>query len=34
MYKIFFYKNKNGTEPVLEYLKKLRESKSKDSRIK
>lgn len=34
MYKVFFYRDRNGKEPVLEYLKKLRSNKSKDSRIK
>ena len=34
MYKIFFYKDKNGNEPVLEYLRELSNKKDKDSRIK
>lgn len=34
MHKIFFYKDKNGKEPVLEYLKELALKKDKDSRIK
>lgn len=34
MHKIYFYKDKNGNEPVLDYLKKLIEKKDKDSRIK
>lgn len=34
MHKIHFYKDKNGNEPVLDYLKKLTEKKDKDSRIK
>ena len=34
MYEIHFYKDKNGKEPVLEYMKKLAGKKDKDSRIK
>ncbi len=34
MHKIYFYKDKNGNEPVLEYLKELLDKKDKDSRIK
>ena len=34
MYKIHFYKDKNGNEPVLEYLKELAKKEDKDSRIK
>lgn len=34
MYKIYFYKDKNGNEPVLEYLNELAAAKDKDSRIK
>ena len=34
MYKIYFYKDKNGEEPVLDYLKELAAKKDKDSRIK
>ena len=33
MYKIKFYKDKNGKEPVREYLSKLGNKKDKDSRI-
>ena len=34
MHKIFFYKDKNGREPVWEYLKELMSKKDKNSRIK
>lgn len=34
MYDIYFYKDKNGKEPVLDYLKDLSKQKGKDSRIK
>lgn len=34
MHKIYFYKDKNGREPVLEYLAELTGKKDKDSRIK
>ncbi|HEL2412805.1 TPA: type II toxin-antitoxin system RelE/ParE family toxin [Streptococcus suis] len=34
MYTIYFYKDKNGMEPVLEYLRELASKKGKDSRIK
>ena len=34
MYKIHFYKDRNGNEPVLDYLKELSGKKDKDSRIK
>ena len=34
MYKIHFYKDKNGKEPVYEYLRELTAKKDKDSRIK
>lgn len=34
MYKIVFYRDKNGVEPVYEYLRKLRGKQSKDFRIK
>lgn len=34
MHEIIFYRDKNGREPVLEYLEELAKSKSKDSRIK
>ena len=33
MYKIIFYRDKNGNEPVFEYMKKLSKKKDKDSRI-
>lgn len=34
MYKVIFYKDRNGNEPVFEYMEKLKKSQSKDSRIK
>lgn len=34
MHKINFYKDRNGKEPVLDYLKELISKKDKDSRIK
>ena len=34
MHKIHFYKDKNGNEPVGEYIAKLARKKDKDSRIK
>lgn len=34
MYNIFFYKDKKGDEPVLDYMRKLASKKGKDSRIK
>lgn len=34
MYEIHFYKNKNGKEPVKEYISELAGRKDKDSRIK
>lgn len=34
MYKIYFYKDKNGNQPVLEYLNELSAATDKDSRIK
>ncbi len=34
LHKIYFYKDKNGSEPVLAYLKELASKKDKDSRIK
>lgn len=34
MYKIYFYVDKNGKEPVLEYLRSLAKKQGKDSRIK
>ena len=34
MYKIHFYKDRSGKEPVLDYLRDLSRKKDKDSRIK
>lgn len=34
LHKVYFYKDKNGHEPVLEYMLKLSAKKDKDSRIK
>ena len=34
MHEIYFYKDKDGKEPVLEYLTDLAQRKDKDSRIK
>lgn len=34
MYQIFFYKDKNGKEPVREYINELATHKDKNSRIK
>lgn len=34
MHPIYFYKDKNGNEPVKEYLKELAKKKDKDSRVK
>ena len=34
MYRIHFYKDKNGTRPVAEYLRELAKNNDKDSRIK
>lgn len=34
LHKIFFYKDKSGNEPVLEYMYELADRKDKDSRIK
>lgn len=34
MHKINFYRDKNGNEPVLDYLRELTSKKDKDSRIK
>lgn len=34
MHKIYFYKDKNGKEPVLDYIKSLEKKNDKDSRIK
>lgn len=33
IYKIYFYKNSNGEQPVLEYLNKLKKQNSKNSRL-
>lgn len=33
MYQIYFYRDKNGKEPVAEYIKELAQKKDKDSRI-
>lgn len=34
MYQVFFYRDKTGTQPVVEYMKGLSKKKDKDSRIK
>lgn len=34
MHNIYFYKDKNGNEPVLDYMRELTRKKGKDSRIK
>jgi len=34
MYKIAFYRDKSGKEPVFEYLKELSQKMEKDSRVK
>lgn len=34
MYKVYFYKDKNGKQPVLEYLRELSSKTDKNSRIK
>jgi phage-related protein len=34
LYKVHFYRDKNGGEPVLEYITELASKKDKDSRIK
>lgn len=34
LHEIIFYKDNNGNEPVLEYLKELSKNRSKDNRIK
>lgn len=34
MHAIYFYKDKNGNEPVLDYMRELASQKGKDSRIK
>ena len=33
LYKIYFYRNRNGNQPVLEHIKNLAEKKDKNSRI-
>ncbi len=34
LHRIYFYRDKNGKEPVLDYLRELSNKKDKDSRIK
>lgn len=34
MYKVHFYRDKNGNEPIAEYIAELAQKKDKDSRIK
>jgi phage-related protein len=34
LHRIYFYKDKNGRQPVLEYMRELSKKKDKDSRIK
>ncbi len=34
MNRVYFYKDKNGNEPVLDYLNELSHQNGKDSRIK
>ncbi|MTV88754.1 type II toxin-antitoxin system RelE/ParE family toxin, partial [Streptococcus pneumoniae] len=34
MHNIYFYKDKNGNEPVFDYMRELTSKKGKDSRIK
>lgn len=34
MYKVYFYRDPNGKEPVAEYLKELSTKKGKDARLK
>lgn len=34
LHKIYFYRDKNGNEPVIEYMAELAQKKDKDSRIK
>ena len=34
MHKVYFYKDKNGHEPVAEYIAELSQRSDKDSRIK
>lgn len=34
MYKIYFYRDKSGKQPVIDYMAELKKKKDKDSRIK
>jgi Phage-related protein len=34
LYKIYFYKDRSGKEPIIDYMKELAGKKDKDSRIK
>lgn len=34
MYEIIFYSDKNGREPVVDYMQELGKSKTKDNRVK
>ena len=34
MHKVYFYRDRNGREPVIEYMLELAEKKDKDSRMK
>lgn len=34
MHKIYFYRDKNGNEPVYDYIKELKQKSDKDSKIK
>ena len=34
MYQIYFYRDRNGKQPVLDYIKELKSNKDKSSRIK
>ncbi|HBU13268.1 MAG TPA: hypothetical protein DEB31_11305 [Clostridiales bacterium] len=34
MYQVIFYKDRNGNEPVLEYIRELEKQRGKDARIK
>lgn len=34
MFEIYFYRDKNGREPIVEYLRELGQRRDKDSRIK
>ena len=34
MHQVFFYRDRNGREPVVEYMAELASKKDKDSRIK